>query len=1295
MNQILNLIRLIPRSGRYLAVGIVIFGALFFVYRRFGMVSALVIAVGIGFIFLGLFIYKLLLKDKEKREAKAFNKDLKASQGASKEELRDAVQAVSGKWEQAQADLAKANVNLYELPWYMLIGEPQSGKSTTLKKSGLKFPVGEESITGSGGTRNCDWWFTEEGVILDTAGRFTFQEQAATDSAEWNHFLKLLTRHRPLCPVNGVLLVIPVDSLLADDAATRHQKALNISEKLNHIQKVMGIQFPVFVLLTKADVIYGFTEFFNKLSPDQQREMFGWSNPNQQTGFDIPTFNLSFQQLIDRIDQVRKRNLSRPQYSDDADKTFIFPEEFKALQEPLREYMSVIFEESKYKDPLMFRGYYFSSGMQEGVPIAKACQSLVGDQAAAKRLEQVFTKQRAFFIRDFYTEKVFPEQGLVQRAPKYAQRDRIKKRVVTALNATLLIFGILFSIATYWHLSKSLVQPMQAIDEALGTFESVGSHYFSDQLNEKDRIYIYDSLHKLHEAIEDGKDINYLLVFRGRDNPLTRNLQNTFSYLYLDKIMTGIYQSVETQLRDFNLRHASNNSEENLADLVVALNELKRWRLHHERGQLADLEPTIEPFLRIALDPAWDAEVVQRSQAGASETLDVQFSAWFDEVYRDSSPDVRAFLVAEMVKRTNDLFENLDRSVLNFYHQQPEFLLYQDKLAARDSLERQYDELTIQSLGYARYQQALKDFETTYHDVAQRMDNAQDRYLAFPVIRERIVTTLGDAFVTLGNPEDNPSRDQTRIREDLPRYVHFVRKLKTIQPGDYRDPRGDSEASLQMPDHLASVHELIVHPYLNDYLNYGGTRYEDFPQPGLDANGNLEELFKVGAERGNLLSRIFLENTRTHRQAAVDANRARDLENALNSFYAEDKQSEGQRFLETLSRVLPAGQLEAPPPSNNRLTSLVGEFNDLTEDGNSFDAFLAGPRKIQDLFDEYEDAWDALPFDSREMERAVEDYKLEAFANLKDFHDAVNALTRINYDRLANNRGRSASQFAELASVQKVADLDTTTMPLLERHRRSLAAWADAITESFKSWTPPKPDSCPRCTRALRNAKSAARDQAGTFPLDFTGNAKITGEERGLVTYEVALMNADQLDDVLAAIDMFRNPSPTMQVYLADRNLTNWMEDAIAWADGVVKIREGTITLKAQYRRSDDPDTIARDFTLCEIRGVYQSQRMSLNSPRPRDVAPGMSPDPENPFTEIRVWNDAEGNDAESILRIDGSAIAFFGFILDDSTSDTGRRNFLRTMVFELDFLDQTRTATFQFELSQPVPPAPDWSKIR
>ena len=113
---------------------------------------------------------------------------------------------------------------LYDLPWYLLIGPPGSGKTTALVNSGLKFPLSRgatpAAIAGVGGTRYCDWWFTEEAVLIDTAGRYTTQDSdASTDKQSWFAFLALLKKNRPRQPINGVIVAISLEDLMTLSSA--------------------------------------------------------------------------------------------------------------------------------------------------------------------------------------------------------------------------------------------------------------------------------------------------------------------------------------------------------------------------------------------------------------------------------------------------------------------------------------------------------------------------------------------------------------------------------------------------------------------------------------------------------------------------------------------------------------------------------------------------------------------------------------------------------------------------------------------------------------------------------------------------------------------------------------------------------------------------------------------------------------------------------------------------------------------------------------------------------------------
>ena len=112
-----------------------------------------------------------------------------------------------------------------------------------------------------GGTRNCDWWFTDEAVFLDTAGRFTTQDSdAGADAAGWLEFLSLLGEYRTRRPINGVILTVSAQDLMTQHADSRESYVAAARRRLNELNRELRIQLPVYVMVTKCDLVAGFTE---------------------------------------------------------------------------------------------------------------------------------------------------------------------------------------------------------------------------------------------------------------------------------------------------------------------------------------------------------------------------------------------------------------------------------------------------------------------------------------------------------------------------------------------------------------------------------------------------------------------------------------------------------------------------------------------------------------------------------------------------------------------------------------------------------------------------------------------------------------------------------------------------------------------------------------------------------------------------------------------------------------------------------------------------------------------------
>ena len=267
--------------------------------------------------------------------------------------------------------------NLYQLPWYIIIGPPGAGKTTAIINSGLQFPLaermGKTAISGVGGTRNCDWWFTDEAVLIDTAGRYTTQDSNRdADAKAWTGFLDMLKKHRRRQPINGAMVAISLSDLSLQDEQARRAHAQAIRTRLHELRERLGVRFPVYILFTKTDLIAGFQEFFDNLGSQEREQVWGFTLPYEKAAHDaspLAAFNAEFDALVTQLSDL---SLERMQAETDYQRRSLiagFPAQMASLRGVAEAFLGDIFRNSRYEDSQLLRGVYFTSGTQEGTPI--------------------------------------------------------------------------------------------------------------------------------------------------------------------------------------------------------------------------------------------------------------------------------------------------------------------------------------------------------------------------------------------------------------------------------------------------------------------------------------------------------------------------------------------------------------------------------------------------------------------------------------------------------------------------------------------------------------------------------------------------------------------------------------------------------------------------------------------------------------------------------------------------------------------------------------------------------------
>ena len=351
---------------------------------------------------------------------------------------------------------------LYQLPWYMFIGAPGSGKTTALINSGLRFPLAKpgasaSALGGIGGTRNCDWWFTDNAVMIDTAGRYTTHDSnASVDQSAWDTFLGLLKRFRPRQPINGVIVTLSVGDLLSFSAQERIRYGQVVRQRIEELQSRLGVQFPVYVLVTKCDLVAGFTEFFSTFDASQRAQVWGTTFE-----FDIATrkmlpakegFESGFPSLVAKLNEILLARLHEEHDPQRRATMYPFPQQFASLKPLVAEFLETAFSGSKFADQALVRGVYFTSGTQQGASIDRLLGSLSRSlelrAGGAARAPGVLGAAKSFFIGQLITDVIFPEAGLAGHSE---QRERRMRGLSWALVCMVLVFGVGF--CTLWTVS--------------------------------------------------------------------------------------------------------------------------------------------------------------------------------------------------------------------------------------------------------------------------------------------------------------------------------------------------------------------------------------------------------------------------------------------------------------------------------------------------------------------------------------------------------------------------------------------------------------------------------------------------------------------------------------------------------------------------------------------------------------------------------------------------------------------------------------------------------------------------
>ncbi|CAJ0701310.1 hypothetical protein LMG18102_03438 [Ralstonia mannitolilytica] len=359
---------------------------------------------------------------------------------------------------------------LYELPWYLTLGFANAGKTSVLTNAGLRFPLtgGPGSPSQANDDRKAPVWrFTNEAVLIDTVGNYTSQNETPDAArAEWEKFLSLLRKYRGRTPVNGVIVNVSVADLVRETVQQRAEAALNIRTRLAELRQELRIRFPVYVVVTKLDLLSGFAQYFQYLGSEGRAQSWGFGlDPERKARHDEARPALS--ELCRTEMAALERRLvagETDRFNEEFDagrrkRLFGLVEEFDGLVEPLAEFVEQVFADSRYdstQNTAMLRGVYFTSAAQTGESVVAASDTVALQVLGDKTPVEVHATQGAvgsdsYFLSDLFKHGIFAESHLVRPNLRWEFRFRLMRLLAHTLVLACIVWMVVGLYTSFDH----------------------------------------------------------------------------------------------------------------------------------------------------------------------------------------------------------------------------------------------------------------------------------------------------------------------------------------------------------------------------------------------------------------------------------------------------------------------------------------------------------------------------------------------------------------------------------------------------------------------------------------------------------------------------------------------------------------------------------------------------------------------------------------------------------------------------------------------------------------------------
>lgn len=523
----------------------------------------------------------------------------------------------------------------YALPWYLVLGTPQSGRSSLLKHAGLPYPVANESYQQleQDSSELCQFWFSKSAVFVDShADLLTQTEEDSVANRSWLELLGLLKKYRRKQPINGVVLCLDLPELLSLNQEQRAERVHLLRTQLQVMNNKLGIQAPIYVVLTKADRLAGFSEYYHDLNDKTLRQPLGFSFELSE-GDSVKQFSQCYDDFVASLETQLLERIQLIKSPREAALANNYPAQVAMMKAELQQFFIDVFESNHYQQAHAVRGLYFTSSVQQGVPTDLMEATSAKTYGIETVNEQELKSKKPMFLKGLFEQVIFPEKDVL------LFNSLQKKKQTARLYSAYTVTGLIILLFAYLWTNSFMYNKeyLGMVDQSIVDFQSIPANVDEKKSRLMSVLPMLNELREMRSAFDPATDpqaVRWGLYQGNKIDAVAEEIYRQNLAIYF------IPYVVEVVINELNNDQAKPNQTYNALRVYLMLGNpdkmnkdfMKNWlqtywqkKYQAHPSTVAGLMANLNAYLDMTVKPITvDANLVKKARIKLQDTTQAQ-----------------------------------------------------------------------------------------------------------------------------------------------------------------------------------------------------------------------------------------------------------------------------------------------------------------------------------------------------------------------------------------------------------------------------------------------------------------------------------------------------------------------------------------------------------------------------------------------------------------------------------------------------------------------------------------------